>query len=267
MIIKAYAKINLYLSVLSKKNNGYHEIITLMHNISLYDLIEIEDSDETTFSCDAYLPWDSSNTLFRTLAIFEKFTGIKPKLKIKLEKHIPSPSGLGGGSTDAAALLWYLCKRENIHEIHKMAELIGSDVPFFVNGGCAIVEGTGEKIHKLDPIDLKMNLYVPKIGFSTKEMYKLIDEMHLSGKKGDPYELYKGIICKDQNRVYSNIYNTFQVLAEKIHPEIVSEAREQLKDHEFISMTGSGSTFFGFDLLYEPKGDVRLIARPLSILK
>ncbi len=99
MIIKAYAKINLYLAVLSKRDDGFHDIISLMHNISIYDVLEIEESDKMAFSCDMNLPWDNSNTLFKTIDIFERLTGIKPKLNIKLEKRIPSPSGFGGNSS------------------------------------------------------------------------------------------------------------------------------------------------------------------------
>ncbi|MGC8544419.1 4-(cytidine 5'-diphospho)-2-C-methyl-D-erythritol kinase [Athalassotoga sp.] len=265
MIIKAYAKVNLYLSVLSKRDDGFHDIISLMHNISLYDLLEVEKSDETTFSSKMNLPWDSSNTLFKTMDIFERITGIHPKLKIKLEKHIPSPSGLGGGSADAAALLWYLCENEKISDIMEMARLIGSDVPFFVEGGCAVVEGVGEKIHKLDPLDLGIDLYIPQVGFPTKQMYALVDEMNLCGKSGDPYELYAGIKTGDRKKVSSNLYNTFQVMAEQIHPEITSQAKAHLKDKEFILMTGSGSAFFGFDL-HKTKGDVHFTARPRLIL-
>ncbi len=265
MIIKAYAKVNLYLAVLSKRADNFHDIISLMHNISIYDLLEIEESDKMTFSCNANLPWDSTNTLFKTVDIFERLTGIKPKLKIKLEKHIPSPSGFGGGSADAAALLWYLCQKERISNITEMAKLIGSDVPFFVEGGCAVVEGAGEKIHRLDPLDLRIDLYIPKIGFSTKKMYEIVDEMNLCGKRGDPYELYDGIKTTDREKVSLNLYNTFQIVAEKIHPEIVSQAKKELKDKEFILMTGSGSAFFGFDLS-KPKGDVHFTARPRLIL-
>jgi len=265
VIIKAYAKVNLYLSVLSKKDNGFHEIISLMHNISIYDILEVEESDETVFSSNVNLPWDSSNTLFKTMDVFEKLTGIKQKLRIKLEKHIPSPSGFGGGSADAAALLWYLCQKYKISDIAEMAKLIGSDVPFFVEGGCAIVEGIGEKIHKLDPLDLEIDLYIPKIGFSTKRMYELVDKMGLCGKQGDPYELYDGIKNADRKKVSSNLYNTFQVLTAQIHPEIISQAKEKLTGKEFILMTGSGSAFFGFDL-YKTKGDVHFVARPRLIL-
>ncbi len=266
MIIKAYAKINLNLSVLSKRTDGLHDICSLMHNISLYDLIEIEESDELSFSTNSDLNWDPSNTLYKTLKVFENLTGKSYKLKIKLEKHIPSPSGLGGGSADAAALLWYLCEREGISEIKEIATKIGSDVPFFVDGGCAIVEGKGDLIRNLDPIDLNLEIYIPKIGFSTKEMYDLVDEMNLNGKNCDPYMLYEGIKRKDEKLVRDNLYNTFEFVAQKKYPHIVEEATHALADMEYISMSGSGSAFFGFNLKNKSKGDVQLVARPRLIL-
>ncbi|BBJ28249.1 4-(cytidine 5'-diphospho)-2-C-methyl-D-erythritol kinase [Athalassotoga saccharophila] len=266
MIIKAYAKVNLNLSVLSKRTDGLHDICSLMHNISLYDLIEIEESDELSFSTNSDLKWNESNTLYKTLKIFEELTGKSYNLKIRLEKHIPSPSGLGGGSADAAALLWYLCQREGISEMKEIAAKIGSDVPFFIDGGCAVVEGKGDRIHNLDPLDLNLEIYFPKIGFSTKEMYDLVDEMNLTGKNCDPYMLYDGIKRKDEKNVRENLYNTFKIVAQKKYPDIVEEAMKAFADMEYVSMSGSGSAFFGFNLKNKPKGDVQLVARPRLIL-
>ncbi|HEU23769.1 MAG: 4-(cytidine 5'-diphospho)-2-C-methyl-D-erythritol kinase [Mesoaciditoga sp.] len=267
MIIKAYAKVNLNLSVLSKRTDGLHDICSLMHNISLYDLIEIEESNELSFWTNSDLKWDESNTLYKTLKVFEDFTGKSYNLKIKLEKHIPSPSGLGGGSADAAALLCYLCEREGITEMKEIAAKIGSDVPFFVDGGCAIVEGKGDIIRNLDPLELNLKLYIPKIGFSTKEMYASVDEMNLIGKNCDPYMLYKGIKQKDEKLVCENLYNTFKIVAQKKYPHILEEATKALADMEYISMSGSGSAFFGFNLKNKSKRDVHLVARPRLILK
>uniref|UniRef100_A0A7V3RF10 4-diphosphocytidyl-2-C-methyl-D-erythritol kinase n=1 Tax=Mesoaciditoga lauensis TaxID=1495039 RepID=A0A7V3RF10_9BACT len=267
VILKAFAKINLYLAITSKRSNGYHDILTLMHNVSLYDLIDIEESEKTVFSSNFNLEWNESNTLYKTLDLFEKMTGQRIGLKIHLEKHIPSPSGLGGGSADAAALLWYLCKTRNISDMDEMAILIGSDVPFFINGGCAVVEGIGENINRLEPLELKMEMYFPEIGFSTKYMYKLIDDLGLIGTKGDPYKLYDGIKNKDENLTGQNIYNAFEIAASQRFPLIVNEARTNLDSHRFITMTGSGSAFVGFDLHGISKGDVQLTARPRLILK
>ncbi len=263
--IKAFAKINFYLAILSKRKDGYHDIITLMHNVSLYDTLKIEESDRCTFSSNIDLKWNESNTLYKTLKIFEKITGQHVCLNIILEKNIPSPSGFGGGSADAAALLSYLCNSRHISGAIEMAALIGSDVPFFIDGGCAIVEGTGEKIKKIEPLDLKMDLYIPAIGFPTGKMYDLIDEMNLFGVRGDPYELYVALKSKNYELVNKNMYNAFQLAAETKYPLVIREAKNVLKNHQFIEMTGSGSAFFGFDLDDNTKGDVRLVARPRII--
>lgn len=87
VILKAFAKINLYLAITSKRSNGYHDILTLMHNVSLYDLIDIEESEKTVFSSNFNLEWNESNTLYKTLDLFEKMTGQRIGLKIHLEKQ------------------------------------------------------------------------------------------------------------------------------------------------------------------------------------
>lgn len=265
MIIKVYAKVNLNLSVVSRRTDGLHDICSLVHNISLYDILEIDESEKTSFSTNSDLRWDESNTLYKTLKVFEDLTGKSYKLKIKLDKHIPSLSGFGGGSADAAALLWYLCQKAGISDVREIAGYIGSDVPFFVEGGCAIVEGAGDKLQTMEPLDLPLKIYVPQIGFSTRKMYALVDEMGLLGKYGDPYELYKGL--KERNRwlISLNLHNTFQIVAQRVYPDIVREAEQILSDMEYISMTGSGSAFFGFGLS-KSKGDVHLTARPRLIL-
>lgn len=267
MIIRSYAKINLYLAVLSKYSDGYHNILSLMHNVSLYDTIEITESVSEEFDSNVPLKWDGSNTLYKAIRAFESSTGIMPKLKIRLYKGIPMKAGLGGASSDAATLLWYLCKKYSTeNEIEEISEKVGSDVPFFLKGGCAIVSRKGECLKELKPLDLPVEFYTPKIGFSTSEMYNLIDEKGMLGRIGDPEELYKALKKGDAEMAKENMYNAFEMIAREKFPLIVKEAFKALKGHELVMMTGSGSTFFGLDTREKPtKKGAHLIAHPRNI--
>ncbi len=266
MIIKAYAKVNLYLAVLKKRQDGYHDILSLMHNISLYDSIEIVESKVESFESNSALRWDDNNTVYRAVRVFESETGIKTNLKIRLHKGIPSRAGLGGASADAAAILWYLCKKYEVDGIVKMAQKVGSDVPFFVEGGCGLVEGKGEKIKVLEPFDASIELYVPKTRFATSYMYELVDRMRISSRKGNPMTLYSALKSRDVQLAEENMYNTFEEVAKMTYPSVVKEAYERLREHKLVMMTGSGSAFFGMNM--ERKGfkkGARLIAHPRDV--
>ena len=267
MIIRSYAKINLYLAVLSKCLDGYHNILSLMHNVSLYDTIEIADSVSEEFNSNAPLKWNKSNTLYKAIRVFESSTGIMPRLKIRLHKGIPIKAGMGGASSDAATLLWYLCKKYSVeNEIEEMAKKVGSDVPFFLKGGCAIVSKKGECLKELKPLDLPVEFYTPKVGFYTSEMYKLIDEKGMLGKIGDPEELYQALKKSNVKLAKENMYNAFEMIAREKFPLIVKEAFSALGKHELVMMTGSGSTFFGLDTHEKPtKEGAHLTAHPRSI--
>ncbi len=266
MIIKAYAKVNLYLAILKKRQDEYHDILSLMHNISLYDLIEITDSDTEFFESNDMLSWDENNTIYRAIRIFENETGIKTNLMIRLHKSIPSGAGFGGASADAAALLWYLCRRYKVNEILKMAQKVGSDVPFFVKGGCAIVEGKGERTKHLEPLDAFMEFYVPKVRFSTSYMYELVDKMQVFGQRGNPETLYTALKNGDVELAKRNMYNTFEEVARIAYPSIVKEAHKKLEKHTLVMMTGSGSAFFGMNIeKKELKKGAHLVAHPRDI--
>ncbi len=267
MIIKSYAKINLYLAVLSKRSDGYHDILTLMHNVSLYDTIEITESTLEEFDSNVSLKWNESNTLYKAIRVFQSLTGIMPRLKIRLFKGIPTKAGLGGASSDAASLLWYLCKKYSTeNKIKEMAKKVGSDVSFFLNGGCAVVSKKGECIEKLKPLNLAVEFYTPKIGFSTSKMYKLIDEKGVLGQIGDPKELHQALEKGNVELAKNNMYNAFEMIAREKFPLVVKEALNALKEHELVMMTGSGSTFFGLDIHEKAtKKGAHLTAHPRSI--
>ena len=155
---KAYAKINLFLDVTGRRNDGYHDIVTVMHSISLCDNIKLTTipSDErriTIISNDSSLPVDSSNLVYKSAEKYMSNFNIKDSVEIWLEKRIPVGAGLGGGSSDAAAPLRalnriYRCATKD--QLLQMAAELGSDVPFCIDGGCATCTGRGENVRKFD---------------------------------------------------------------------------------------------------------------------
>ena len=174
--LKAPAKINLYLRVLGKRNDGYHQIETLMQAIDIYDEITLERSDTIEITCDdPSLPLDESNLAFKAAsALQDRF--YFPGVKIDLKKRIPSGAGLGGGSSDAAFVLRGLCRLYGLfptpEEILEIAAGIGSDVPFFLSGGQAQVTGRGEIVRSIHlPNHYDIVVIIPPITTSTAEVY------------------------------------------------------------------------------------------------
>ncbi len=263
--LKVYAKVNLYLAVLGKRRDGYHDLVSLMHNVSIYDVLEIEEGAEY-FQCDVDLLWNESNTLYRALKIFEEKSGVHPKVGIKLFKKIPMKGGLGGASADAATLLKYLKDSYRCScDLLELAEVVGSDVPFFINGGCAMVEGRGEKITQLRALNFPVDFYFPEVGFSTREMYSLLDDLNLNGANGSAWKLYEGLKSRNLSLVRQNVYNSFLEVVKRTYPKVIEEAKVRLNSCDIVSMSGSGSTFYGlkFD---KTKEGFRLIDRPRDII-
>lgn len=183
--IKAYAKINLYLDVVSKQNNGFHEIESIMQTVSLADLLSIEVSDakdtEINVLCDSsYAPSGKDNIVYRAAELYLKRVNTNAKVDVKLTKNIPSPAGMGGGSADAAAVLRGLNEiygSLSVSELEDVAAELGSDVPFCVRGGTQIAKGRGEK---LSPCSEMPDCYIVVAcggeGLSTPLAYRMLDE-------------------------------------------------------------------------------------------
>lgn len=173
------AKINLFLKVLRKRDDGYHDIVSVMQPISLYDeiLMEMENGSGIIVSCDnANVPCDRTNLAYRAAAEFFRTTGINRKLSITIKKNIPVAAGLGGGSSNAAAVLRALNEitSQNIStgSLIEIGAGIGSDVPLFIVGKSCIARGRGES---LEPIELPKFWYIlinPGFPVSTQWAYQ-----------------------------------------------------------------------------------------------
>ena len=151
--LKAYAKINLTLEVISKRLDGYHEITSVFQTISLHDEIKLAHSNSISIECSFKQLNNTSNIAIKAASILKKYTGTNKGVKITLNKYIPISAGLGGGSSDAATILlglnhlWELGLSNN--QLVELASELGSDVPFFLQKGTALVQGRGERVQRL----------------------------------------------------------------------------------------------------------------------
>ena len=202
---KAYAKINLYLEVLGIREDGFHNIKTVMHTVSLADdlIVSVLPAKELSVSLSIegnhYLPTDSKNLAYRAAVMFHERLGITSEVDIKLVKRIPVAGGLAGGSSDAAATLRALnriYKRPfSSKALIKMGAELGSDVPYCIMGKTALCEGRGEKITKLNSA-LKMHFVIASAGdhVSTPEAYRSLDEK---------YSFFDGSVVKNSEESYA----------------------------------------------------------------
>jgi 4-diphosphocytidyl-2-C-methyl-D-erythritol kinase len=177
MQVKAHAKINLSLRVLRQREDGFHEIETVVAPITLHDSLHFETAAKFQFHCnDPALPGGEDNLVVRAAGTFFAETNISPRVSITLRKNIPHGAGLGGGSSDAAATLRGLnalfAANLALEKLQELAARIGSDVPFFLHGGAAVCRGRGEIVDSaVLPARLDLFLFKPRFGVATAWAY------------------------------------------------------------------------------------------------
>jgi len=259
--IKAPAKINLTLEVLGKREDGFHDITSVMQTIDLCDSLIISESPEITLGIDtASLPeWDGirdpgvsfnteNNLVFRAAELLRQKTGYGSGAKIQLKKNIPSAAGLGGGSSDAAATLkglnslWSLGLKAG--ELSTIGAEIGSDIPFFIYGGTGLVKGRGEKITLLiSLLELWVVLLVPfiEIPQKTKTLYSQVrKEQYTQGTITG--NMVRSV---DSNLDKIDCWNVFTGMYPVLFTESVRYF-QQFRDAgaSFIEVCGSGPALF-----------------------
>ena len=250
---KAYAKLNLGLKLLNRRSDGFWNILSVMQTIDLYDtLIFKERTQEIEIKCTAPdVPSDSENLIVKAAQLMRKRLGVDRGVHVEVEKRIPVGGGLGGGSSDAAATLRALNRLWNgglgRDELFEIASLIGSDVPFFLKSGTAIVSGRGEVLEYINlPIRAYYVLIYPNFPVSTRWAYHN-QKTSLTGESKyvnfiDSWKERK----EDGRLLYRNLENDFERLVE-IHYPIIREIREDLLSEGAIavSLSGTGSTVYG----------------------
>lgn len=251
---QAYAKINLFLDVLDTRDDGYHNIKSIMQQVSLADIVTVTKVDATngiTVTCtDPAVPTDERNIVYKCAArFFEHFDIADRGIHIHIEKNIPSCGGLAGGSTDGAAVLKLLNELCDVHTSNEtLCEIgvkVGADVPFCVVGGTCICEGIGEI---LTPVELKAPSYkvlisFPGEGISTPVAYKALDTLPRPAVHATAEDVHDSITKGETPR---EMYNAFElaVLPDHNNARLVKQI---MLDSGAVSamMSGSGSTIFG----------------------
>ena len=282
LLIKTPAKINLYLGVLGKRDNGYHDIESVLVPVSLFDRMLIE---KTSGSIDLVLEETSSvpvddiknagateNLVVKAACVLKAETGYKGGARIRLEKNIPIGGGLGGGSADAAGILIGLnqlwdtgLSREKLIE---MGGRLGCDVPALVHGGPVLMEGLGEKVSRLsiakgDKSVLWLVLVNPGFGVSTGDIYSRYS-LSLTSNQNPIKHLISALEEGDKNRADKCLFNALQDTVFRKYPliEIVAENIRKA-GASGVLLSGSGASVFGMAQSEKDANEIRERVRQL----
>ncbi len=244
----APAKLNISLEVYGKRPDGYHNIRSVMVPVSLYDEVTVEEAPGgiAVAAGDRSVPSDSSNTCHKAARLFMEREGVPRGVRISIRKRIPSEAGLGGGSSDAAATFKGLMALTGVvppeDALLSMAASVGADVPFFLCGRPALVEGLGDRVSPLDWAVLVWALIVkPPFGLPTREGY---ERLRRAPGESTPRRGLPAIRAWDD--VVSIVGNDFEPAWADARPEIGEIKAELLAAGAAAAgMTGSGSAVFG----------------------
>ncbi len=254
MRIKGYAKINLILDVLNKRDDGYHNIDFLMTSLDLYDDIHIEISknDEVVVLGNESLS-NEKNLAFKALKLIKNKYGINNNYKISIDKKIPVAAGLAGGSTDAASVLKCINELEglnlSIKELENMAIDLGSDVPFCLHSCLCKVSGKGEIVQEVNQTFEKYYVLMINSGkeLSTKEVYDNYKQNKIAKLSID------NILKLDGEEFYKSLRNDLEEVSISLEPSILEIKNDILNiiDVSKVMVSGSGPTVLAFDKDYD----------------
>lgn len=249
--LPSFAKINLQLRVVGKRKDGYHELFTVFQTVSLKDELIFSENDMIALTCnDSTIPTDNKNLIVRAAYDLKEKCGVRSGASIHLEKNIPSPGGLGGGSSNAAVTLlglrrlWKLDVSDD--SLFEVAAGLGSDVPYFLHGGTAIGTGRGELIEEIDDVTEQFLLIVtPDIAVSTTDAFARLDAPSLT--KIESNRILR--VCRlEANRLdlhQTKLIIDFEESVFDAHPEI-RRVKETLLRLGAVgaAMSGSGASVF-----------------------
>ena len=254
MKIKAYAKINISLDIVGKReSDGYHLLRMIMQNIDLYDEISVvKQAEGSTLTCNkSYVPTDSRNLAYKAAMLFKERYDINEGVHIDIIKNIPVSAGLAGGSTDGAAVLKIMNKIFDINasdeELMEIGLQLGADIPYCIKGGTALCEGIGEELTSLKPFKDKIVVLVkPGFGVSTKEVYKAfnLEKVRLHPKTE---ELIEAMQRDDLYYVANNMKNLLENVTLRKH-NVLIKIKEDMNRYGAVGsmMSGSGPSVFAF---------------------
>jgi 4-diphosphocytidyl-2-C-methyl-D-erythritol kinase len=251
--LQAPAKINWFLHILGKRQDGYHDIVSLMQCVSLYDELTFEQDDSITIESDLDIPV-ADNLIYRAASLLKQYAGYEKGARIILRKQIPVSAGLGGGSSDAACTLsglnalWGLGLQHE--ELQMIGARIGSDIPFFFHPPAALVEGKGNVVKPLQTEQSFSFLLVkPDVRVSTAWAYGAFDQtsMHALTKKPIDIKLFCQALQRQDFLCLANLlFNDLEEVVIREYPA-VREIKQKLIEAgaEASLMSGSGPTVFG----------------------
>lgn len=255
MRVLAHAKLNLSLDVLSRRDDGYHDLRMIMQTVELADELTLTETKGERLRVSTnlrYLPGDERNLAAVAYRKFVQATGwIGKGLDIDIKKHIPVCAGMGGGSSDAAAVLRALNDMSSLHlplmQLAKIGEQVGSDVPYCVLGGTALAEGKGEVLTKLPPMpDCTIVICKPPFPISTPELFGSIDCRKIRCRP-DTEGIIAALQAGELSGIARRLYNVFEdVLTDRRGAEIAEIKIEMISGGALgAAMSGTGPTVFG----------------------
>lgn len=256
----AYAKVNLALDVLRRREDGYHDVCMIMQNLSLYDTLtftmEEADTLAITLSCDKeFVPCDERNLIYKAIVLMGETYHLTGHIHVELVKRIPVEAGMAGGSTDCAAAFHAMRELYGLdvsdQELMKLGVKLGADVPYCIMAKTALSEGIGEVLTEVEPLpDCYVVVAKPTISVSTKMVYENLHANELQHHP-DVAGMIEALKQGDLSGVASRMENVLETVTTKLYPQI-EEIKQSMKESgaENAIMSGSGPTVFG---LYREK--------------
>lgn len=250
--LPSFAKINLGLEVIGRRDDGFHEIFTIFQTVSLCDRLDFSAAKKLTLTCsDASVPDDARNLVIRAAEALAARFNVHLGAAIHLEKRIPSPGGLGGGSSNAAVALIGLTRLWNLGVMHEdlsdIGSELGSDVPFFFRGGTAAAKGRGTEISDFPEFDAPFLVIVtPNIAVSTVAAFEGLNAANLTSTDANRILEICRLREKSQDLLSEATRNDFESTVFAAYPEVGS-AKNALLDFgaSFALLSGSGASVFG----------------------
>jgi 4-diphosphocytidyl-2-C-methyl-D-erythritol kinase len=255
LTLPSFAKINLHLQVIGRREDGFHDLCTVFQSISLRDTLHIEPSGQIEMTCnDKRVPVDERNLVVRAATLLQQRYDIKCGAGIHLEKKIPAPGGLGGGSSNAAMTLVGLARLWDIEidfsEFHELAEKLGSDVPFFLYGGTALGMGRGEIVEPIEDFTEEYMLVVaPNVSVATRDAFKRLKVRALTKQESKRRLQICRFDLESADFKYTSFKNDFETTVFATYPEVERVKNTLLDlgaDRAMLSGSG-GSVFAVFD--------------------
>jgi 4-diphosphocytidyl-2-C-methyl-D-erythritol kinase len=263
LVLRTSAKVNLALEVLGKRPDGYHELVTLLQAVELFDRLILEEHDGLALTTnDSGLPTDERNLVIRSVRLFQDATRSSRGVRITLDKRIPVAAGLGGGSSNAAATLWGLNRlwklRWPVARLVELATQLGMDAPFFLRGGRALATGRGEILTPLPSApSLALVLVNPNFPLSTREVYDRVPP-DLVGDGSSTRALVEALATRSTTRVAASLYNTLEAVVLPVYP-VIARIKSALLGAGALGavMSGSGPTVVGVARSLEQAKQIR----------